>query len=224
ITFAHYEAIVRGGVFGYLENTIIVSAGTVLLCLTLGLLGGYAVARFAFRGRKAFQVLILGLMSIPIASLLIPSFSLLFRIGLLDTRLGLVLLYSAYQLPLVLWLLAGFIDTVPEALEHAALVDGYSRWGILYRITLPLSRPALVAAGLLVLTFAWNDFVVAVVMISSNEVKTLPVGIYDFLGYFGRDWGALTASAMVSAVPVIALFVFFQRYFLSGMTSGGIKG
>jgi multiple sugar transport system permease protein len=109
-------------------------------------------------------------------------------------------------------------------LVHAARIDGCSRLETLRKVVLPLSGPGLVAAGLFVLTFAWNDFVVAVVMTSSEDAKTLPVAIYGYLGFYGRDWGPLTASAMLSIVPVIAVFVVFQRYFLSGMTGGSIKG
>ena len=104
------------------------------------------------------------------------------------------------------------------------MIDGCSRLRTLRKIVLPLSGPGLVAAGLFVLTFAWNDFVVAVVMVSAEEAKTLPVAIYGYLGFYGRDWGPLTAAAMLSIVPVIAVFIAFQRYFLSGMTGGGVKG
>jgi len=121
-------------------------------------------------------------------------------------------------------LLYGYFSSLPVELERAAMIDGCTRLQTLRRIVLPLSGPGLIAAGLFVLTFAWNDFVVAVVMMSSEDVKTLPVAIYGYLGFYGRDWGPLTAAAMVSIVPVILVFVAFQRYFLSGMTGGGVKG
>jgi len=135
-----------------------------------------------------------------------------------------VLLYTAYQLPLAVWVLYGYFRTIPTEYENAAMVDGYSRLAALRKVVLPLSAPGLIAAGLFTLTFAWNDFVVAVAMNSSDDARTLPVAIYTYLGFFGREWGPLTAAAMVSIVPVIAVFVIFQKYFLSGMTGGGVKG
>jgi ABC-type glycerol-3-phosphate transport system permease component len=125
---------------------------------------------------------------------------------------------------MTVWILYGYFQTLPEALENAARIDGYGRLAVLRKVVLPLSWPGLIAAGLFVLTFAWNDFVVAVAMTTSENVRTLPVAIYHYLGFFGREWGPLTAAAMVSIVPVVAVFVIFQRYFLSGMTGGGVKG
>ena len=118
------------------------------------------------------------------------------ELGLLNTRTALVLLYTAYQLPIVVWVLFGFFQTLPHELERAALIDGYTRFQALIKIVLPLSKTGLVAAGLFVLTFAWNDFVVALVMTSSDEIRTLPIAIYNYLGYYGREWGPLTASAI----------------------------
>jgi len=167
---------------------------------------------------------IVAVMSIPLPSLLVPTFTFLAQIDLINTLTGLVLLYTAYQLPMTVWILYGYFLTLPEALENAARIDGYGRLATLRKVVLPLSWPGLIAAGLFVLTFAWNDFVVAVAMNTSESVRTLPVAIYHYLGFFGREWGPLTAAAMVSIVPVVAVFVLFQRYFLSGMTGGGVKG
>uniref|UniRef100_Q11FY4 Carbohydrate ABC transporter membrane protein 2, CUT1 family n=1 Tax=Chelativorans sp. (strain BNC1) TaxID=266779 RepID=Q11FY4_CHESB len=223
-TLEHYASVFERGLGRYVLNTVIVSAATVLLCIGLGFLAGYALARLNFPGKRALSVSIIVLMSIPLASLLVPTFVLLSYIGLLDTRTGLVLLYTAYELPLTVWLIANYIRSIPESYEHAAMMDGYSRISVIRKITLPLAMPVLVAAGLFTLTFAWNDFVVAVTMNATEALRTLPVGIYNYLGIFSREWGPLTASAMISIIPVVAVFVFFQRYFLSGLTGGGIKG
>lgn len=205
-------------------NSAIVSFFTVALSLTLGALAGYALARFSFRGKALVMFLIVAVMSIPLPSLIVPTFTFLALIGLTNTLLGLVLLYTAYQLPITVWILYAYFRTIPSQLENAAMIDGYTRLQALRKVVLPLSGPGLVAAGLFVVTFAWNDFVVAVAMNSSDEVRTLPVAIYNYLGFFGREWGPLTASAMVSIVPVIVVFIIFQRYFLSGMTGGSVKG
>lgn len=222
-TLEHYATLFRTGIARPILNSLLVSGATVLLCLGVGCIAAYALARMRFRGSAGVLFGTIALMSIPLPSLLVPTFTLLANFGLTNSLVGLTLLYTAYQLPIVVWILYGYIQSLPVELEHAAMIDGYSRSRILRKIVLPLSGPGLVAAALFVLTFAWNDFVVAVAMNSSEAVKTLPVAIYGYLGFFGRDWGPLTAAAMVSIVPVIVIFLVFQRFFLSGMTSGGVK-
>lgn len=223
-TLEHYRQLFTTGIQKYILNSAMVSAVTVFLCVALAALAGYALARFTFRGKGFVLFVIVAVMSIPLPSLMVPTFTFLTLLGLNNTLVGLMLLYTAYQLPLAVWVLYGYFQTIPTEFENAAMIDGYSRLQALRRVVLPLARPGLIAAGLFTLTFAWNDFVVAVAMNSSDDVRTLPVAIYNYLGFFGREWGPLTAAAMVSIVPVIAVFVVFQRYFLSGMTGGGVKG
>lgn len=224
ISLDHYALLFATGIQRYVLNSTLVSVLTVLLSLAVGATCAYALARFQFKGRRFLLLTIIAVMSIPLPSLMVPTYSFLAELGLLNTRTALVLLYTAYQLPIVVWVLFGFFQTLPQELERAALIDGYTRFQALTKIVLPLSKTGLVAAGLFVLTFAWNDFVVALVMTTSDEIRTLPIAIYNYLGYYGREWGPLTASAMVSIVPVIIVFVIFQRYFLSGVTGGGVKG
>jgi ABC-type glycerol-3-phosphate transport system permease component len=223
-TLQHYVRIFEEGAAAYIANSVLVSAATVLLTLTLAALGGYALARHDFRGRNAVMMGTIAVMSIPIASLLVPTFTLISLAGLFDTRAGLVLLYAAYQLPAALWMLYGYFTTLPVELENAARVDGCTPLRTLRRVVLPLSKPGLVAAALFILVFAWNDFVVAVTMTASEATRTFPVAIYFYLGFYGREWGPLLAASLVSIVPIIAVFVFLQRYFLSGLTGGGVKG
>ncbi|MCC7275978.1 MAG: carbohydrate ABC transporter permease [Alphaproteobacteria bacterium] len=223
-TLAHYREIFASGTLGYVWNSLFVSVATVVLCLGVGALAAYPLARFRFRGKSAIMVLIVVVMSVPVASLLIPTYTLVADVGLVNTHLGLILVYSAYQLPIVIWILAAYYQSLPEELEWSALIDGYSRLETLWKIVLPLARPGMIAATLFVVTFAWNDFVVAVTLLSSEEKRTLPIGIYNFLGFYGREWGPLLASAMVATLPILVLFVFLQRYFLAGMTGGSVKG
>lgn len=224
VSLEHYALLFATGIHRYVFNSTLVSVLTVLLSLAVGATCAYALARFQFKGRRFLLLTIIAVMSIPLPSLMVPTYSFLAELGLLNTRTALVLLYTAYQLPIVVWVLFGFFQTLPQELERAALIDGYTRFQALTKIVLPLSKTGMVAAGLFVLTFAWNDFVVALVMTSSDDIRTLPIAIYNYLGYYGREWGPLTASAMVSIVPVIVVFVIFQRYFLSGVTGGGVKG
>lgn len=223
-TLEHYQRIFADDAAFYIMNSGLVSAATVVLTLVLAALGGYALARYDFRGRTFTMMAVISVMSIPIASLLVPTFTLISVLGLFDTRLGLVLLYTAYQLPAALWMLYGYFMSLPVEIENAARVDGCSPTRTLRKVVLPLSKPGLVAAALFILVFAWNDFVVAVTMTSSQETRTFPVAIYFYLGFYGREWGPLLAASLVSIVPIIAVFVFLQRYFMSGLTGGGVKG
>jgi ABC-type glycerol-3-phosphate transport system permease component len=223
-TLAHYARVFQDDAGFYILNSALVSAATILLTLVLAALGGYALARYEFRGRGVAMMAVVAVMSIPIASLLVPTFTLISALGLFDTRLGLVLLYTAYQLPAALWMLYGYFTSLPVELEHAARVDGCGPLRTLTRVVLPLSKPGLVAAALFILVFAWNDFVVAVTMTAAQEVRTFPVAIYFYLGFYGREWGPLLAASLISIVPIIAVFVFLQRYFMSGLTGGGVKG
>lgn len=223
-TLQNYAAIWSAGIGGFLVNSLVVSALTVLLCVVLGAPAAYALARYRFSGRTAIIAVIIAVMSIPVASLLIPTYTLIADIGLMNTHAGLVLVYTAYQLPIAIWILAAYFQSLPEELEWSAMMDGYSRLQTLRRVVLPLSRPGLVAAVLFVVVFAWNDFVVAVTLLSSEEKRTLPIAIYNFLGFYGREWGPLLASAMVATLPILVLFIVLQRYFVAGMTGGGVKG
>lgn len=224
VTFEHYARVIRDNGLTYLANSAIVSAAAVILALSAGALAAYALARYRFRGRQLLMVFTIGVMSIPIASLLVPSFTLLSALGLINTRVGLVLLYTAYQLPIVIWMLYGYFLSLPVEVENAARIDGYSATGTLRRVVLPLSKPGLVAAALFVLVFSWNDFVVAVTMTSSESVRTFPVAVYFYLGFYGREWGPLLAAAIISIVPIVLIFIFLQRYFISGLTGGSVKG
>ncbi len=223
-TLEHYRRILADRAADYIANSLAVSAASVLLTLALGAFAGYAIARFKFRGRDGLMAATVAIMSIPIASLLVPTFTLLSTVGLTDTRVGLVLLYSAYQLPVVVWMLYGYFLSLPVEIENAARVDGCSPMRALVKVVLPLSKPGLIAAGLFVLVFAWNDFVVAVTMTSSEAARTFPVAIYFYLGFYGREWGPLLAASIVSIIPIVAIFIFLQRHFVSGLTGGGVKG
>ena len=224
VTFEHYLRVFSDNIGHCIFNSALVSTGAVALCLVVGALGGYALARFSFRGRGVMMVMTVAIMSIPIASLLVPTFTTLSTIGLIDTRLGLILLYAAYQLPIVIWMLYGYFLSLPIEIEQAARIDGCSPYRTLRKIVLPLSRPGLVAAALFVLVFSWNDFVVAVTMTSSEQARTLPVAIYFYLGFYGREWGPLLAASIISIIPIIGVFMVLQRYFMSGLTGGGVKG
>ncbi|MCI0528762.1 MAG: carbohydrate ABC transporter permease, partial [Nitrospira sp.] len=145
-------------------------------------------------------------------------------VGLLDTYWALILVYTAWQIPTVLWLMRGFFEAIPRELEEAALIDGCSRFQAFYRIIWPLTRPGLAAAAVIVFVNIWNEFIIALTLTTSDDKRLIPVGLYYYIGAYGIEWGKLMAAVCIALLPIIVLFVFLQRSFIKGLSSGSIKG
>jgi ABC-type glycerol-3-phosphate transport system permease component len=163
-------------------------------------------------------------MMIPGLVLLVPTYIMMAHLKLLDTYLVLILLYTVRSLPFAVWIMRGFFETIPKELEEAASIDGASRTQTLIRVILPLSRPALAATALIVFLNSWNDFILAATMTSKAALRTIQVALYFNIGEYGVDWTGLMAAAVISFVPVLALFIALQAHFVSGMTRGALKG
>lgn len=225
-TLQNYERVVASGFLGNLQVTVFYAVGTVTLTLALALPAAYAFDRFEFPLRKTLLLLVVA--SIPLslgaAALLIPNYIYFTRLGLTNQWYTLPLIYTANQLPMAIWIVKGTLESIPRELDEAALIDGSGRLGILIRIILPLSRPALGAAGVLAFVGAWNEFVASSVMVDNPALRPVQPAIYNFIGYFGREWGPLTAAAMLGIVPILIIFVVLGRQIVSGLTSGSVKG
>lgn len=219
-----YEKVLASNMPRYFLNSVVVAALAVLLTIAVASHGAYAVARFEFAGKNALLFLILSTMMVARLANIVPLYLMAARLGLLDTHLALVLVYSGWQVPIIVWLLRDFFASVPPNLDRAALMDGYGRLAAFYRVTLPLARPGLAAAAILVFVYVWNDFIIAVTLTSSEEMRLVSVGLYMYVSSFGIRWGELMAAVMLSLLPVLATFLLLQRHFVSGMTSGAIKG
>ena len=226
ITLENYSRVLWGevGLLANVRNSLFYTLTAMVLTVGFGAMAAYAVTRFNFAGKAPLLTLVLATMTIPLIGTLIPAYFYLTRLHLVDRWITLILIYWAHNLPFAIWLLRGFFESIPSDLEKASLVDGYSRFQSFYKVLLPLSRPGLVTAALFVSLTAWNDYIVAVTMIKNPGLKPLPVGIISFLGEHGREWGPLTAGAILAAVPVIVMFLAFRNYFLGGLTSGAVKG
>lgn len=224
VTLEHYQRIlenpqlVRG-----LINSFIVGIGSTILSVTISALAGYAFSRFEFRGRRLLQGVILGIFMIPVSVNIIPLYAMLQRVGWLNTYQGLIIPYQALILPLNVWLLKNFFDTIPTDLEEAALVDGANRLTSFFRITLPLTWPGLAVASIFAFRFSWNDFVFAATFTSTASRRTWQAVLYTFLGAQRSDWGILTAGVVIGMLPVALMFIFFQRQFIQGLTVGSVK-
>lgn len=205
-------------------NTMIVSASAVLLSLCVGAPAAYAFARFPFTGRSFLFFALLVMRMLPPIAVLVPMYVLFSKLGLATTRLSVVLAYTTFSLPLVVWLMRGYFEDLPVELEEAAWIDGASRFGTFLYIIVPIARPGLVAASILCLQLAWNDFLFAAVL-TNNATQTMPVLMAAFnAGDSGMDWGGLTASGMLVILPVIIFSFAAQRHLVAGLSSGAVKG
>jgi multiple sugar transport system permease protein len=207
----------------FFTNSLIVAISTTILSVLLSAMMAYAFARFVFPGKSLFFFSLLLTLMIPGLMLVIPQFLLAKTLGLLDSRLGLVFVYIATSLALNTYLLRAFFEQLPIELEQAAEVDGASHLVIFTRIVIPLSTPALATVAIFTFLFAWDEFPWAVTAINSDSNKTLPMAIALFQSAHQTQWGLVFAAALIAIIPVIVVFVVFQRYFVRGLTSGAIK-
>jgi N,N'-diacetylchitobiose transport system permease protein len=224
ISLEHFSNAMSRPLFGtYWRNSLLVALSVVLLSLTFGVLGAFAVGRFAFRGKKAYILAVLIVQMAPFEALLIPFFLMYRSLDLLDRLPGLILLYFIFTMPLTIWVLRGFVAAVPRELEEAAMVDGASRGQAFRQVVLPLLAPGMVATSIFAFNTAWNEFLYAYVFMG-QENWTLPVWIGSFRTAFGTDWGGTMAASTLFTLPVLIFFLAIQRRLVSGLTAGAVKG
>lgn len=224
-TLEHYSNILGGEAFWvWTLNSFIVACGTTLFGLMMAIPAGYAFSRWDFAGRKGSMFAFMLIQMFPGIIILVPYFMVMKTLGLLNTSLGLIIVYSVTALPLCVWMLKGFFDTVPRALEEAALLDGCTQVEVFFRIVLPLSLPAVAMTALFSFLTAWNEYLLALVFNTSNEQYTLPVGLASMIPTTGQLWGDFAAASIVVSIPVVFLFVMFQKALIQGLSAGGVKG
>ena len=230
ITFSRYGSILTGGadstagVFrAAFVNSLIVASGSVAVSLVVGVFGAYAFARLRFRGRRAALLLMLATYMIPPIAIVVPLYLLMVQLHLLDTRLGLVVVYCSFITPFVLWIMSGYFRSIPRELEDAARVDGSTRMGALFRVVLPLARPGILATALFGFLLAWDEFLYALIFTSSTSAKTIPVAVAEFTGRFTVDFGMIATGGVVAAIPPLLIAFAFQRYIVGGLAAGAIK-
>jgi multiple sugar transport system permease protein len=207
-----------------LAVSIIVALTTTVFCLLIGVPAAYAFARLPFHGRTALFLIVIFAQMLPSIALVIPLYIVFSRIGLSNTMRGLVILYSTFTLPFVVWVMTGYFQSVPRELEEAATLDGAGTTSILLRVVLPITLPGLAAATIFSLLNAWSEFFLAVVFTSSVASKTMPVVISEFAGRFSVDYGAMNAAAVMGTLPPLIFALFLQKFIVSGLTAGAVKG
>jgi multiple sugar transport system permease protein len=224
VTWEHYANIFIVKSFQlYVVNSIIVAAATTLLCLAFGALAAFSLSRLNVRGRFGVLGVILSVSMFPQIAIVGPLYLIASDLDLLDTYAGLVITYLALGLPLVIWVLFGYFDTIPREIDEAARIDGIGPIGLLLRLILPMSLPGLVTTGLLAFISAWNEFMFALAFTSNIGHQTIPVGIANFTNLYYVPWGDIAAASVVVTVPLIALVLVFQRHIIEGLTQGAVK-
>ena len=222
---ANFARIFRNPDFiGFYRNSIITSASTTLLCLFISIHAGYSFSRFTYRLNKILQMGILATQMFPGIVLLLSLYMIYRKLGLLNTYMALILACTTIALPLSIWMLKGFFDTIPRSIEEAAHMDGAGRLRTLYSIVTPLIKPGVVAVAIYTFMVTWDDFLYALTLISSSAKRTLPAGIaLAFLGEYGYDWASVMAASVSASVPVLIVFIFLQKYMIAGLTAGAVK-
>jgi multiple sugar transport system permease protein len=225
-TFQNYRSLFSGRDFGsYLTNSILITAASVLFSLVLGTLAAYAIARFRL-WRGAERWVALGLLTariLPPIVIIVPAYLLMQRLGLLNTRIGLIVIYSAFNVSFVVWMMESFFREIPVDLEEAAMVDGDSRLAAFRRIVLPLAAPGLVATAIFAVIVTYNEFLFALVLTSTPDAETMPVGAATLIGRINVDWGAMSAAGVVGALPIVIFALVVQRHLVRGLTMGAVK-
>jgi multiple sugar transport system permease protein len=205
-------------------NSVFVAVSSTLLATAVGTIGAYALARLKFLGRGFMASATLITYLVPPSILFIPLYKQMQGLGMANSLSGLIAAYPSFTVPFVTWLLMGYFESIPEELEEAAMIDGATRFGAFYRIVLPLSAPGLLAAGLYAFTQAWNEFLYALVFITDGRLRTLPVGLASFITGDVYGWGYLMSGAVLTTLPVIAAYIYLQKYMVEGLTAGSVKG
>jgi multiple sugar transport system permease protein len=217
-------ALTRTQVPSYLWNSAVVAAVAAIVTLAVSIPAAFVISRERFRGRRSLLTGLLALQMLSPVILLVPIYGVIERLGLVDTHGGLILVYGAMQVPFTVWVLKGFFDAVPPSLFEAARLDGASRTRTLWQIALPIVAPGLGAAAIFNLAAYWSEFALALVLLDSQSRYTMPLGLFSFQSAYETDWQLLAAAAFIGLVPVIAAFVFLQRFFVAGLTAGAVKG
>lgn len=223
-TLDNYVTAFRPEFRTYFVNSMIVSGATVAITVTLGLLAAYSFARGTLVLLTALMGLVVVAQMFPHSAIIIPIYKMMREADLLNTYWALIIAYISVTLPVAIWMLRGFLIKLPVSLEEAAAIDGAGPLRVFFEIVVPLARPGIIATAVYVLIVTWQEFLFALSFTSTQDMRTLPVGLNDFIGQYGIRYGELMASSVMVSLPVIAVFFFLQRYLVAGLTAGAVKG
>ncbi len=218
------DAQVAIPVASYFMNSMIIALTSTVIALLIGMAGGYAFARYRFRYKNSIFLGLMLFRAVPGIALSLPIFILWSRLGLIDAKLGMIIVYVSLNVPFTIWLIDGFFRQIPISLSEAAQVDGCTRWQAFWKIEFPLAKSGIAAAGVFAFLTSWNEYALASQLTRSTDSKTLPVGLMDFTAQFTIDWAGMCAMAVIIIVPALILTFLVQKHLISGLTFGGVKG
>ena len=225
ISLSHYQGVVRNqNMVRYYVNSFLTAVWSTGVGLVIGIFGAYGFSRFRFPGNRSMMVSIMLTRMLPRVSLIVPFFITLQKLKLYNTRPGLIMVFLVITLPLSIWMLKGFFDSIPYEIEEAAIVDGCSPLGVLIRIDLPMILPAVASVGMYIFITAWNEFLLALTMTKGNTLRTISVGLAFYIDEFGIRWGSLMAASILMSIPAIVVFSIFSRFLIKGLSEGAVKG
>ena len=204
-------------------NSYLVAGVVAVLTVLVAILAAYGFSRYSFRGKNTLNAFIISTQTVPPITLLIPYFGMVVAFGIFDTYFALILTYMVFTLPYAILLMTGYFNTLPRELDEAVLVDGGSSWSALWRVIVPLSVPGIVATMVYTFLLAWNEFLFALTLTKSMEMRTVPIGIELLMGQHAFEWNEMMAMSVLGSVPLLVLYLIGQRYFLAGMTAGSVK-
>ena len=223
-TLTAYDAIFSNPVkIQFFINSYFVSGAVTLLTLLVSVMAAYAFSRYDFPMKKVFNLFVISTQTVPPITLLIPYFGMVVAFRIFDTYLALILTYMVFTLPYAILLMTGYFNTLPKDLDQAVLVDGGSGWTALWRVIVPISLPGIVATGVYTFLLAWNEFLFALTLTKSTDMRTVPIGIQLLMGQHAFEWNEMMAMSVLGSLPLLLIYLVAQRYFLAGMTAGSVK-
>ncbi|RDI70037.1 carbohydrate ABC transporter permease [Halopelagius longus] len=220
---AYRRMLYETNFIGWFRNSVIVTVGSTVLSIVICTFGAYSIGRLRFKGRKAVATFLLMTQMFPLILVAVPLFLIFRNIGLFNSLLGLTIAYVAFVLPFSIWMLRGFYENLPEALEEAAMIDGSTRVGAVIRVIVPLSSPAIATTAIFAWIFAWNEFVMALILINDDAKTTLPPGLSSWVGQYTLQWDLLMAGALGATLPLFIILFFLQKYIINGLAEGAVK-
>ena len=224
-TLVAYDSIFGNPVkIRFFFNSYLVSGTVTLLTVAVAILAAYAFSRYDFRMKRIFSLFVISTQTVPPISLLIPYFGMVVAFRIFDTYFALILTYMVFTLPYAVLLMTGYFNTLSKELDQAVLVDGGSSWTALWRVIVPISIPGIVATGVYTFLLSWNEFLFALTLTKSMELRTVPIGIQLLMGQHAFEWNEMMAMSVLGSLPLLLLYLIAQRYFLAGMTAGSVKG
>ena len=220
---AYREILGNGAQLRFFLNSYIVAAVVTILTLLVALLAGYAFSRFSFPLQGTINAVIVSVQAVPPITLVIPYFGLVVALGLYNTYPGLILTHMVFTLPYAIIMITAYLNTLPRELDESVRVDGGSSWTALWRILVPISVPGLIAVGVYTFMISWNEYLFALTLTRTDDMRTVPIGIQLLMGQHSYEWNQMMAMSILGSIPILFLFLFFQKYFIGGLTAGSVK-